>query len=115
MTVIQFKEFKLVGSLLIFLNTVNRIRLVKENRAKQIEDVIINQARMGFLRTQIDEQTLIQLLSKIPDKTATTGSVTVSIFFLHALETDCHYKYKRVDKIGEQEYSLDDLEQLLED
>lgn len=56
---------------------MSRVRLVKEDRATQIENLIISQARMGILRTQIDEETLIKLLSSIPDDSAIPGKVTV--------------------------------------
>lgn len=50
---------------------------MKKDRVTAVENLIINHARMGLLRQQVDEPTLIKLLSSLPDKGSTVGKVTV--------------------------------------
>jgi programmed cell death protein 5 len=57
--------------------TVNRIKLVKPEKAQAIEDMIIRAAQMGSLGGVVDEQRLIALLEQIQQQTETKSTVTV--------------------------------------
>ena len=47
---------------------MSRISIVKPEKAKQVEDMLINMARRGQVRQQIQEQDLIEFLAQIPEK-----------------------------------------------
>jgi programmed cell death protein 5 len=56
---------------------LNRIRLVKPEKAQGVEDMIIRAAQMGTLGGVVDEQRLIALLEQIQQQTETKSTVTV--------------------------------------
>jgi hypothetical protein len=56
---------------------VNRIKLVKPEKAQGVEDMIIRAAQMGTLGGVVDEQRLIALLEQIQQQTETKSTVTV--------------------------------------
>jgi programmed cell death protein 5 len=62
---------------LFSLFKVNRIRLVKPEKAQGVEDMIIRAAQMGTLGGVVDEQRLIALLEQIQQQTETKSTVTV--------------------------------------
>eukprot|EP01120_Amphizonella_sp_Union-15-10_P000596 TRINITY_DN1063_c0_g1_i2.p1 TRINITY_DN1063_c0_g1~~TRINITY_DN1063_c0_g1_i2.p1 ORF type:complete len:125 (-),score=33.73 TRINITY_DN1063_c0_g1_i2:142-516(-) len=51
---------------------LNRIALVKPEKARSVEDMIINAAQTGRLGAKVDEQKLIQLLEDISEQTKQT-------------------------------------------
>ncbi len=56
------------------INIVNRLSLVKPEKAQKIEDVIIQNVSMGTIKSKIDETTLIQYIEQFNevDKSSTT-------------------------------------------
>ncbi|KAK9434557.1 PDCD5-related protein [Lipomyces doorenjongii] len=44
---------------------LSRIRIVKEQKAKSVEDLLIQMARTGQIRSRVDEEELISLLDQI--------------------------------------------------
>ncbi|GMH36702.1 hypothetical protein BSKO_04575 [Bryopsis sp. KO-2023] len=55
---------------------LSRIALVKPEKARQVENMILMQARSGRLTDKISESQLIQLLEQINEKTSSTTKVT---------------------------------------
>eukprot|EP01024_Parvocaulis_polyphysoides_P051009 TRINITY_DN49929_c0_g2_i6.p2 TRINITY_DN49929_c0_g2~~TRINITY_DN49929_c0_g2_i6.p2 ORF type:complete len:126 (-),score=17.52 TRINITY_DN49929_c0_g2_i6:393-770(-) len=56
---------------------LSRIGLVKPEKARRIEDMIINMAKMGRLADKISEQSLIQMLEQVNEKTESAMKVTI--------------------------------------
>ena len=54
-----------------------RIALVKPEKARAIEDMIINAARRGALGEKVSEERLIDLLEQVNEKTAAKTKVTI--------------------------------------
>ena len=64
--------------LIIFI--VSRIALVKPERAREVEDLIIQAAQSGQIQERVDEDKLKQLLSKLSENEQKTKTkVTVGI------------------------------------
>ena len=62
----------------LFLHSaVARIALVKPEKARAIEDMIINAARRGALGEKVSEDRLIDLLEQVNEKTAAKTKVTI--------------------------------------
>ena len=57
---------------------VSRIALVKPERAREVEDIIIQAAQTGQIQGQVDEDKLKQLLEKLSDNEQKT-KVTVRV------------------------------------
>jgi len=51
---------------------LNRIALVKPDKVRAVEDMIINAAQRGQLQAKVDEPKLIQLLEQISQQTKAT-------------------------------------------
>eukprot|EP01098_Paradermamoeba_levis_P011503 TRINITY_DN4936_c0_g3_i2.p1 TRINITY_DN4936_c0_g3~~TRINITY_DN4936_c0_g3_i2.p1 ORF type:complete len:146 (+),score=48.98 TRINITY_DN4936_c0_g3_i2:55-438(+) len=51
---------------------LTRIAMVKPEKARQVEDVLINAAQTGQLSSKVDEQKLISLLGQISEQKAKT-------------------------------------------
>lgn len=49
---------------------LSRIAMVKQEKASQIEDMLIRMAQTGQLRQRLDENALVDLLGQIADTTA---------------------------------------------
>ncbi|XP_022884560.1 DNA-binding protein DDB_G0278111-like isoform X2 [Olea europaea var. sylvestris] len=58
---------------------VARIALVKPEKARGVEDVILRAARVGQITEKVSEEKLISLLEQINTQTAKETRVTVSI------------------------------------
>ncbi|CAI9087918.1 OLC1v1022119C2 [Oldenlandia corymbosa var. corymbosa] len=65
-------------SLSFFVNSVARIALVKPEKARGVEDVIIRAAQMGQIAEKVSEERLITLLEQINTQTTKQTKVTVS-------------------------------------
>ena len=59
---------------------VSRIKLVKPEKARQVEDMVIRAAQTGQLGQKIDEDKLISLLEQIGEKKAAPTKITVNAF-----------------------------------
>ncbi|KAJ1637480.1 PDCD5-related protein [Pavlovales sp. CCMP2436] len=44
---------------------LTRIAIVKPDKARQVEDAVMNMARTGQIRSQLDEAQLIQILEQV--------------------------------------------------
>ncbi|EGG24851.1 hypothetical protein DFA_03096 [Cavenderia fasciculata] len=51
---------------------LSRIAMVKPDKARQIEDMLVNAAQTGRLSEKVDEQKLISLLEQISEKAKKT-------------------------------------------
>ena len=58
--------------------TVKRISIVKPEKARKIEDGLVQMARQGALQSQVGEDRLIQMLEGISSNQPTTGKITFS-------------------------------------
>lgn len=56
---------------------VSRIALVKPDKARRVEDIIINAAKRGSLSGKVTEEALIGLLEQINEQTASKTKVTI--------------------------------------
>eukprot|EP01025_Chloroclados_australasicus_P041074 TRINITY_DN4327_c1_g1_i1.p1 TRINITY_DN4327_c1_g1~~TRINITY_DN4327_c1_g1_i1.p1 ORF type:complete len:131 (+),score=27.11 TRINITY_DN4327_c1_g1_i1:148-540(+) len=56
---------------------LSRIGLVKPDKARRMEDMIINMAKVGRLAEKISEQQLIQMLEQVNEKTESSMKVTI--------------------------------------
>lgn len=54
-----------------------RIALVKPDKARAIEDMIINAARRGALGEKVSEERLIDLLEQVNEKASQQTKVTI--------------------------------------
>lgn len=60
---------------------MGRISLVKAEKARAVEDMILRAAQSGQLAEKVDENKLIQLLEQIAEKQTKT-KITVMFYFL---------------------------------
>ena len=67
---------KFVCLVLVFY-VVARIALVKPDKARAIEDMIINAARRGAIGEKVTEERLIDLLEQVSEKNSTKTKVTI--------------------------------------
>jgi len=56
---------------------LNRIRLVKESKARKVEDMILQMAQQGKIQNKVSEEQLIQWLGQINEKTETKTKVNI--------------------------------------
>eukprot|EP01023_Acetabularia_acetabulum_P032878 TRINITY_DN30729_c0_g1_i8.p2 TRINITY_DN30729_c0_g1~~TRINITY_DN30729_c0_g1_i8.p2 ORF type:complete len:139 (-),score=25.58 TRINITY_DN30729_c0_g1_i8:48-464(-) len=68
---------------------LSRIGLVKPDKARRIEDMIINMAKAGRLADKISEQQLIQMLEQVNEKTESSMKVTIQ----RRRQLDSEYDY----------------------
>jgi len=54
---------------------VSRLSLVKPDKAQRIEDMILQNAKLGGLKAKIDENTLITYLEQMTDSEKTSTSI----------------------------------------
>ncbi|EFA77623.1 hypothetical protein PPL_12230 [Heterostelium album PN500] len=54
---------------------LSRIAMVKADKARQVEDMIINAAQTGRLQEKVDEPKLISLLEQISEKATKTNII----------------------------------------
>ena len=57
---------------------LNRIGLLKPEKQRTLEDIIITNVQRGLIKQKIDEPTLIAMLEKIPGFTTTAGGTATS-------------------------------------
>jgi len=57
---------------------VANIRLVKPDKARQVEMMVINAARAGRLRGKVSDEQLKELLSQVSEQTERRTKVTIS-------------------------------------
>ena len=55
---------------------MNRIRIVKPDKARQIEDGLIRMAQYGHIRERLDENALIPLLEQFNKQTQKETKIT---------------------------------------
>jgi len=58
-------------------HAVARIALVKPDKARAIEDMIIGAARRGAIAEKVSEERLIDLLEQVNERTAPKTKVTI--------------------------------------
>ncbi|GAB65669.1 apoptosisLrelated protein [Plasmodium cynomolgi strain B] len=51
-----------------FYFSVSRIAIVKEEKARRIEDIIIRNSQMGLLHRKIDDEQLIKIIEQVSEK-----------------------------------------------
>ena len=69
----QLKDVKINYIIIInFNNLVNNVKLVRPEKAKAVEDMIIRNGMAGAIREKVNEDMLIQYLENFQDKPATT-------------------------------------------
>ena len=56
---------------------VSRIGLVKPDKARSIEDMILNAAKRGALTEKVSEERLIELLEQVNEQTSQKTKVTI--------------------------------------
>eukprot|EP00741_Cyanophora_paradoxa_P022602 tig00000248_g21827.t1 len=56
---------------------LNRIRLVKEEKARAVEDLLLRAAQTGQLREKVDEPRLINMLEQINESTQKETKITI--------------------------------------
>ena len=54
---------------------MSRLSLVKPDKAQRIEDMILQNAKLGGLKAKIDENTLITYLEQMTDSEKTSTSI----------------------------------------
>ncbi|KAJ8616738.1 hypothetical protein MRB53_036110 [Persea americana] len=59
---------------------ISRIALVKPEKARGVEDVILRAAQMGQVAEKVSEERLISLLEQINNQTSKQTKVTVSVY-----------------------------------
>jgi len=59
---------------------VSRIAMVKESKARAVEDLLLNMARSGQLREKVGEKQLIELLETISSQSVAEPKIKVFIF-----------------------------------
>lgn len=70
---------KLVFFCLLTLCSVSRIALVKPERAREAEDIVLQAAQTGQIQGQVDEDRLKQLLEKLSENEGNKPKVTVRV------------------------------------
>ncbi len=69
----QLKDVKInYIIIIIFNNLVNNVKLVRPEKAKAVEDMIIRNGMAGVIREKVNEEMLIQYLENFQDKPTTT-------------------------------------------
>ena len=69
----QLKDVKInYIIIIIFNNLVNNVKLVRPEKAKAVEDMIIRNGMAGVIREKVNEDMLIQYLENFQDKPTTT-------------------------------------------
>ena len=69
----QLKDVKINYIIIIILNNlVNNVKLVRPEKAKAVEDMIIRNGMAGVIREKVNEDMLIQYLENFQDKPTTT-------------------------------------------
>ena len=69
----QLKDVKINDIIIIiFNNLVNNVKLVRPEKAKAVEDMIIRNGMAGVIREKVNEDMLIQYLENFQDKPTTT-------------------------------------------
>lgn len=63
--------------LIVCLIAVSRIALVKPDKARAVEDIIINAAKRGSLNGKVSEEALIGLLEQVNEQTVSKTKVTI--------------------------------------
>ena len=61
---------------------VNRVAMVKPERARHVEEVILQAAQRGQLRGPADEDFVISILEQMEQPAQKTGKITVRLRFL---------------------------------
>lgn len=57
---------------------LGRVSIVKPEKARAVEDYLINMARMGKMTTKIDENQLIELLEQVTEQGKKDTKITVN-------------------------------------
>jgi len=66
---------------------LNRVRLVKEEKAKQVEALILNMAKSGTISTKVDEEQLKSYLAQL-DKGSSAQSTKIKFVRKKKVESD---------------------------
>jgi programmed cell death protein 5 len=75
---IQSFHWSFTNHLSLTVLTVNTLKAVKPEKARMVEDILINNARMGRLQGRLSEADLKDILERVNEQTKKETKVTIT-------------------------------------